>query len=96
MSIATVRAKANAHYTCQECGSTELIQAHHEISGDDDSLVALCAECHSQKHPDVPRALFFSKGIQPYWKNISATSALQSRRIYQAFRGRTLKGDKCG
>lgn len=25
----------NANYRCQLCGSTELIQAHHEIPGDD-------------------------------------------------------------
>ena len=66
--------KANAHYTCQECGSTELIQAHHEIPGDDDSLIPLCAECHSNKHPDVPKALFFSTNQQPYWHNKSASS----------------------
>lgn len=66
--------KANAHYTCRECGSTELIQAHHEIPGDDDSLIALCAECHSRKHPNVPKALFFAKGQQPYWHNKSASS----------------------
>ena len=66
--------KANAYFTCRECGSTELIQAHHEIPGDDDSLVSLCAECHSRKHPDVPKALFFSNIQQPYWHNKSASS----------------------
>lgn len=66
--------KANARYTCQECGSTELIQAHHQIPGDDNTLIALCAECHSQKHPDMPKALFFSINHQPYWHNKSASS----------------------
>jgi hypothetical protein len=32
-NLAAIRVKANARYTCQECGSTELIQAHHEILG---------------------------------------------------------------
>ena len=69
-----IRVKANANYICQECGSTELIQAHHEIPGDDDSLIALCADCHSKKHPDVPKALFLSTNNQPYWHNKSASS----------------------
>lgn len=74
MTKVAIRVKANAHYTCQECGATELISAHHEIPGDDDSLVALCAECHSKRHPHVPRGLFFNKGIQPYWHNKSAST----------------------
>jgi len=81
--------KANANYTCQECGSTELVQAHHEIPGDDDSLIALCAECHSKRHPDVPKALFFSTNNQPYWNNKSASSlareiGVHSRTIIRA------------
>lgn len=66
--------KSNAHYTCQECGSTELISAHHRIPKDDNSRVVLCANCHSAKHPNVPRSLFFQKNAQPYWENISASS----------------------
>ena len=69
-----IRAKSNTRFQCQECGATELIQAHHEIPGDDSSLIVLCAECHSRKHPDVPRGLFFSANHQPYWENISASS----------------------
>lgn len=69
-----IQVKANAHYTCQECGSTELIQAHHKIPGDDTTLIALCAECHSKKHPDVPKALFFSMNHQPCWHNKSVAS----------------------
>lgn len=40
-NLVMVRIKANAKYICQECGSTELIQAHHRIPGDDSSLVVL-------------------------------------------------------
>lgn len=36
--IASIKVKTKAHYTCQECGSTEFIQAHHQIPKDDDSL----------------------------------------------------------
>lgn len=73
-NLAAIKTKSNSHYTCQECGSTELIQAHHEIPGDDDSLVALCASCHSKRHPNLAKALFFNKRLQPYWHNKSASS----------------------
>lgn len=73
-SLAAIRAKSNVRYTCQECGSTELIQAHHETPGDDSTLVVLCADCHSQRHPSVPMGLFFNKTTQPYWHNKSASS----------------------
>lgn len=59
-NLAPAKVKANAHYICQECGSTELIQAHHEIPSDDDTLIALCAECHSRRHPNVPKGLFIT------------------------------------
>ena len=90
-SLASIRTKANAHYTCRECGSTELIQAHHEIPGEDDSQIPLCAECHSGKHPNVPKALFFYKTSQPYWHNKSADSlarelGVHSRTIIRAAR----------
>ena len=81
-NLAAIKVKANAHYTCQECSSTELIQAHHKIPGDDDSLVVLCAECHSRKHPDLPKALFFNKGIQPYWHNKSAGSLARELKVH--------------
>ena len=77
-SLVAIRAKANQHYTCQECGATELIQAHHQVRGDDSSLISLCAECHSQKHPNVPKALFFNTDNQPYWYNKSAASLAKS------------------
>lgn len=82
LKLTSVRAKANANYTCRECGSTELIQSHHQIPGDDDSIIVLCAECHSRRHPDVPRALFFNKGVQPYWHNKSASSLAKSFGVH--------------
>ena len=72
--LVAVRAKVNARYTCQECGSTELIQTHHQIPGDDSTIVVLCGECHSKKHPEVPKALFLSVIRQHYWHNKSAAS----------------------
>lgn len=72
--LANLRAKANARYTCQECEASEFIQAHHQMPNDDNSIIVLCAACHSNHHPTVPRALFFSKSHQPYWYNKSAAS----------------------
>ena len=52
---------------CQNCGSTELLQAHHikhRADGGSDDLsngITLCASCHADEHPNVPRKLFFVK-----------------------------------
>lgn len=73
-NLVSVKVKANSNYTCQECGSTEKVQAHHEIPSNDDSLIPLCAKCHSKRHPNVPKALFFANKNQPYWPNISAAT----------------------
>lgn len=74
MNRAPITAKIRANYTCQECGSTEYIQAHHVVPKDDRTLVCLCGLCHSRKHPDVPAQLFFLKSHQPYWRNKSAAT----------------------
>lgn len=74
MNSLAIKVKANANYQCQECGSTELVQAHHNIPSDDSSLIVLCAECHSSRHPNVPKALFYTKNHQPYWYNKSAST----------------------
>jgi len=56
---------------CQVCGSNEGLQAHHIIlvsEGGSDELgngTALCASCHADEHPAVPRALFFSQANGP-------------------------------
>jgi len=58
---------------CQECGRIENLQAHHIIpiseDGPDDPAngIALCASCHADRHPDVPRNLFLNgaSGISP-------------------------------
>lgn len=73
-NIASLRVKSNAKWVCQECGSTEFIQGHHQVPKDDSTIIPLCADCHSKKHPGVPRGLFFVKNHQPYWENGSASS----------------------
>lgn len=82
LKLSAVQVKSNANYTCRQCGSTELVQGHHRIPGDDSTLIALCAECHSQKHPDVPKALFFSANQQPYWHNKSASSIARELQVH--------------
>jgi len=79
---ASTIAKSNAHYTCIECGATELISAHHKVPGDDSTLVCLCAECHSKKHPDVPKLLFFCGRVQPYWSNKSASTLAKANGVH--------------
>ena len=74
MTLTPTMVKSNAKYTCRECGKTEFIHAHHKIPRDDNSLICLCAGCHSKKHPNMSVNLFFSKHIQPYWTNKSAAS----------------------
>lgn len=57
-------------YKCQECGSRKQIHAHHIIAWSTDSKkrfdisngVALCAECHSTKHPEISNLIKSSKG----------------------------------
>ena len=70
------KVKQRDNYTCQECGSTELIQAH-DPTGEHTDIergISLCASCHANKHPDVPRGLFFSKSHHPRWQNMSAAA----------------------
>lgn len=69
-----IKVKARANYQCQVCGSDKMVQAHAPGGDHSDwrTGVCLCAECHSQEHPTVPRNLFFTAKQQPYWTNISA------------------------
>lgn len=90
-NLTAIRVKANAHYTCQECGSTELIHAHHEIPGDDSSLIVFCAECHSKRHPKLPTGLFLSKKTYPYWHNKSTTLLARELGVYPGRIKRTAK-----
>jgi len=90
-NISAYRIKSNARYICQECGSTEFIQAHHRTPNDDSTLIALCAECHSKKHPDVPRKLFFSNNRQPYWSNVSASTLAREVGVHPRTIWRLLK-----
>lgn len=81
-NILAHRVKSNAHYRCEECGSTEYIQAHHRIPKDDSTLMVLCAECHGKKHPNVPHKLFFTSNCQPYWTNVSASTLAREAGVH--------------
>lgn len=88
LNIASIRSKANSHFTCINCGSTEYIQGHHVVPKDDSSIIPLCAICHHSQHPNLPLNLFLSRDHQPYWYNKSASSLakelfLHPRTIYR-------------
>ena len=83
MVSASIMVKANANYTCSLCGSTENVQAHHQVHGDDSSLVVLCGECHSTQHPNTPKGLITCvKSHQPYWCNKSAGSIARELGVH--------------
>ena len=64
--------KYKAGYICQECGSAINIQAHHKKRGDDNSLICLCAECHSKRHPkNMHNFITAPKCCRSYWENKS-------------------------
>lgn len=75
-AVFSIRVKARAKYTCEKCGATEFVQAHAPNGDHSDWArgICLCAGHHADEHPNVPRTLFFSKGKQPYWPNISAST----------------------
>jgi len=79
---AAIEAKKKARGICQECGSMNHIQTHHRIAGDDSSIVVLCGDCHSKKHPDTPKALFLSVLRQCYWFNKSAASLARELGVH--------------
>lgn len=72
----SVKVKQRAGFACEKCGSTEYIQAHAPNSDHSDWTkgIALCAGCHADEHPSIPRKLFLNKNHQLYWPNISVTS----------------------
>jgi len=35
---------------CCRCGSTKNVHAHHQIPGEDDSLIPVCRKCHPTEH----------------------------------------------
>ncbi len=55
------RARLVVGKPCRKCGSSENIHAHHEIFGDDESLIPLCSSCHASEHHGHPGA----KGSEP-------------------------------
>lgn len=70
----SIKVKARFDYLCAKCGSTNHIQAHDPTGTHKDwhNGIALCGECHSKEHPNIPHDLFTNKMQQPYWSNISA------------------------
>ena len=79
--LPTERAKYRAGYTCQECGSTINIQAHHERRGDNKSLICLCAECHSKRHPKLHNLIIKPKENRSYWVNKSLFAVARDIKV---------------
>lgn len=79
-----IKVKARANYQCQACGSDNMVQAHAPGGNHSDwrTGVCLCAHCHSQEHPTVPRNLFFTAKQQPYWTNISARAIAEELKCH--------------
>jgi 5-methylcytosine-specific restriction endonuclease McrA len=74
----SAKVKAAANYTCQECGSKQSIQTHHQVPKDDDSLICLCKACHSLKHPVK------SEGIDPeLWIRMRASAIRKGQKIHE-------------
>jgi len=54
-------------FRCRLCGATRRLQVHHREprsrGGKDElsNLITLCEDCHARQHPNIPRALFFSR-----------------------------------
>lgn len=70
------KVKSRANYTCQECGSAELVQAHAPNGDHSDWTkgIALCALCHAEEHPGTPKELFLAERSNSLWPNITAAS----------------------
>lgn len=70
----SVKVKARAGYLCEFCGSSQMVQAHAPNGDHSDwrEGICLCAGCHANQHPGMPRNLFFTEMQQPYWPNVSA------------------------
>lgn len=50
---------------CSQCGATENIHAHHEVPGDDSTLVPLCRKCHPKMHGRLGKPRLAPEGSVP-------------------------------
>lgn len=77
----STKVKTRDNYICQKCGNAEKVQAHAPNGDHSDWTkgISLCAKCHSEEHPDIPRELFFRSEPQPhYWSNIKARTLAET------------------
>ena len=59
-------------WTCQKCGRSEYVQAHHIDQVKDyplfqnlpDNGITLCVYCHADVHPEIPRNLFIANVVK--------------------------------
>jgi len=80
----TAKIKGKYDFVCNECGSMENIQAHDPTGFHTNwrQGIALCGDCHSKQHPDVPKDLFLPSTHQPYWPNISARALAEEFGVH--------------
>ena len=73
-----LKVKRRAKFTCEECNSTENVQAHDLKNGDG---ICLCGSCHAKRHPNVPSAFIMSKKVRAIWRNISVASIARKHGV---------------
>lgn len=84
----TSKVKKRDNYTCQECGSITLLQAHHinndpELSLEIDNGITLCFSCHSKKRINPKNIISNSRTTDNIFENIGkqATAMLEGLRV---------------
>ncbi|KKM76240.1 hypothetical protein LCGC14_1382180 [marine sediment metagenome] len=97
MTTATIKAKlkADANYKCSQCGSADSIHAHHRIPHDDNTMVVLCAECHSREHPNMGVGTF----VREYLPSVSPWLSIRCPRCSFGIRSKVktiFHCDRCG
>lgn len=73
-----IKVKRRAKFTCEECSSTENVQAHDLKNGDG---ICLCGYCHSKRHPNVSSAFIISKKVKAIWRNVSVASIARRHSV---------------
>lgn len=77
------KVKFDANYTCQDCGmKSDKLEAHHQIPGDDNSLVCLCKGCHVKRHYGTYTPNNALNKINPdVWRAMKAAAIMQNLKI---------------
>lgn len=79
------KTKFEAKYTCQDCGiKSDKLEAHHQIPGNDNSLICLCKGCHVKRHHGTYTPTDASSKINPdIWRKMKASAISQNLKIHE-------------